>query len=281
MRKRNDKRRCSEKPYTTDHLVPIASPTPLANLSLNSVLLYDWWLSAAEPQGLAVGGFECRGRQGQRVLCSAAIAKRHDATTLETADGITVAISGFINSSRTLENGFPPKVCSHFLFGFPHDWEEYASQSKCCSSNEEPPSLDNLPVPGAARIRDLLVFSAGDCQKSVFDHMLQKLSTHDFQNDSNMGNKHPKVRPCSTTDGEKSNCPKKVKDIEKDKNGKNMSYSRSKTTVESENEGRSRIGVGSVTQTIGVKTRSMTRLKQKRARLCSLESNKPRKSIRK
>ncbi|GMI96405.1 hypothetical protein HRI_003309800 [Hibiscus trionum] len=283
MRKRNEKRRYSEKRNTSDHLAPIASPTPLANLSLNSVLLYDWWLCTAEPRGLAVGGFECRGRQGQRVLCSAAIAKRHDATTLETADGVTVAISGFINTSRTLENGFSPKVCSHFLFGFPYDWEEYASHSECCSSNEEsvcggsdtisfpPPSLDKFPVP-AARIRDLLVLSAGDSQKSVFDHMLQKLSPQDSQNaditvDSNTGNKHPKVCPDSAADGQNSNCQKNDKVIEKDIDDNNMSHSRSKTTVKSENEDQSRIGVGSTTQTIGVKTRSMTRLKQERAGL--------------
>ncbi|KAE8685346.1 EMB1674 protein [Hibiscus syriacus] len=286
MGKRKEKRKYSKKPYTSDQLVPvpIASPTPLVNLSLNSVLLYDWWLCTAKPRDLAVGGFECRGRQGQRVMYSAAIAKRHDATTLETTDGIMVAISGFINTSRTLENGFSPKVCGHFLFGFPYDWEEYASPSEACSSNEEsvchgssaisslPPSLDKLHVP-AARMRDLLMFSAGDSQKLVFDHMLQKLSSHDSQNavitvGSNTGNKHPEVRPYSAADCENSNCQKKVKVIENDNN---TSCSRSKTRVESK-EVQSRIGVGSITQTIGVKTRSLIRLKQKRDCLHSLDS---------
>ncbi|KAK8709088.1 hypothetical protein V6N13_060118 [Hibiscus sabdariffa] len=294
MGKRNEKRRYSEKRNTSDHLVPIASPTPLANLSLDSVLLYDWWLCTAEPRGLAIGGFECRGRQGQRVLCSAAIAKRHDATTLETTDGFTVVISGFINSSRTLENGFSLKVCSHFLFGFPYDWEEYASRSEC-SSNEESvcsgsnaipvlPPLDKLSVP-IARMRDLLLFSAGDSEKLVFDHMLQKLSPHDSQNavitaNSNTGNKHLKVCPYSTADGENSNCQKKVKVTENDIDDNNMSYSRSKTTVESKNEDQSRIGVGSITQTIGVKTRSMTRLKQERAGLGSSVSHEKNLSER-
>ncbi|KAL4296749.1 hypothetical protein GQ457_12G008180 [Hibiscus cannabinus] len=291
MGKRNEKRRYSEKRNTSDHLVPIpiASPTPLANLSLNSVLLYDWWLCTAEPRGLAIGGFECRGRQGQRVLYSAAIAKRHDATTLETTDGITVAISGFINSSRTLENGFSHKVCRHFLFGFPYDWEEYASRSECSSSNEESvcsgsnaipvlPPLDKLSVP-VARIRDLLLFSAGDSQKLVFDHMLQKLSPHDSQNavitaNSNTRNKRLNVCPYSTADGENSSCQKKVKVIENDIDDNNMPHTRSKTTVESKNEDQSRIGVGSITQTIGVKTRSMTRLKQERPGLSSSVSHK-------
>ncbi|KAA3485595.1 SANT associated [Gossypium australe] len=202
MGKRNRERRNYEKPCKSEQLVPvpIGSPTPLANLSLNSVLLHDWWLCMVQPRGLEVGGFECRGRQGQRVLCSAAIAKRDDATTLETADGITVAISGFINTSRTLQNGFSPKVCSHFLFGFPYDWEEYASHSNeqsVRSSTEASiatnllhsnamslplPALDNLHVP-AARKCDLLMLSAGDSPNSVSDHMLlQKLSTHDSQN---------------------------------------------------------------------------------------------------
>ncbi|XP_039050727.1 uncharacterized protein LOC120191935 [Hibiscus syriacus] len=280
MGNRKEKRRYSERQYTSDQLVPIASPTALANLSLNSkVLLYDWWLCTAKTGGLAVGGFECRGRQGQRVLHTAAIAKRREATTLETADGITVSISGFINTSRTLENGFSSKVCSHFLFGFPYDWEEYASHLEGCSSNEEsvcrgssaisslPPSLDRLPVP-AAKIRDLLMFSAGDSQKLVLDHMLQKLTSHDSQNaiiadDSNTGNKHPEVRPYSAADGENSNCQNKVKVMENDNN---MSHSRSKTTVESKKD-QSRLGVG-------VKTRSMTWLKQKRACLRSSASSK-------
>ncbi|KAG8485595.1 hypothetical protein CXB51_018991 [Gossypium anomalum] len=299
MGKRNRERRKSEKPCKSDQLVPvpIGSPTPLANLSLNSVLLHDWWLCMVQPKGLAVGGFECRGRQGQRVLCSAAIAKRHDATTLETADGITVAISGFINTSRTLQNGFSPKVCSHFLFGFPYDWEEYASHSNeqsFCSSTEASsttsllhsnamslplPSLDNLHVP-AARIRDLLMLSAGDSPNSVFDHMLlQKLSTHDSQNaaittaDSNMGNKDPKVCPYSVADGENSNCHKE-KVIQNHVDDNNILCSRSKTTVGSRNED---VSIRTPTNTRGVITRSMTRLKcrtserLKRLRLSSSE----------
>lgn len=52
----------------------------------------------------------CR-RAGLRVFYSAAISKRHETTTVEATDGIIITVSGFINRSRTHENGFPPKVC--------------------------------------------------------------------------------------------------------------------------------------------------------------------------
>lgn len=55
-------------------------------------------------------------RLGVRVFSSAAISKRHNATTLETTDGINITISGFINRSRTRQNGFPSEVCVSFLF---------------------------------------------------------------------------------------------------------------------------------------------------------------------
>lgn len=45
-----------------------------------------------------------------RMFCSAPITKRYDVFTLETADGITVLLQGFINRIRTTENGFPTEV---------------------------------------------------------------------------------------------------------------------------------------------------------------------------
>ncbi|XVE62114.1 hypothetical protein DITRI_Ditri06bG0093100 [Diplodiscus trichospermus] len=299
------KRRCSPKPLP----IPIAAATPLTNLSLNSVLLHDWWLCVAHPRGLAIGGYECRGRQGQRVFCSAPIAKRHDATTLETADGITVAICGFINTSRTLQNGFPSQVCSHFLFGFPYNWEEYASR---CSNEEsvsrgtqasitgllgfnsssgsnaisfEPASLDNLP---ATKVRDLLIFSAGDSQNSIvnrtiFDHVLEKLSTHASQNalvsvDSKTGNKHPNV--CPPADVENSNCDKKARFIQNHIDDNNISYSRGKRTVETQNEGHSRMGVSILAPTTGVTTRSMSRLKYRTEKQEGLSSKSSLKRVK-
>lgn len=56
----------------------------------------------------------CRGA-GVRVFYSAAISKRHEASILEAIDGIVITVSGFINRSRTLENGFPPKVCTQTI----------------------------------------------------------------------------------------------------------------------------------------------------------------------
>ncbi|KAH1096120.1 hypothetical protein J1N35_013041 [Gossypium stocksii] len=159
--------------------MPMITSSSLLCFYYVKVLLDDWLLCMVQPRWL------CARRQGQRVLCSAAIAKGHDATTLETADGITVAISGFINTSRTLQNGFSPKVCSHFLFGFPYDWEEYASHSNeqsVCSSTEASittnllhsnamslplPSLDNPHVP-ATRIRDILMLLLEILQTQFF-----------------------------------------------------------------------------------------------------------------
>ncbi|XP_031275953.1 kinetochore-associated protein KNL-2 homolog [Pistacia vera] len=59
-----------------------------------------------------------------RVFTSAPIVKRFDVFTLETADGICIVLKGFINKSRTIENGFSSEVFSHFVFGFPTNWEK-------------------------------------------------------------------------------------------------------------------------------------------------------------
>lgn len=57
----------------------------------------------------------CCRRAGIRAFYSAAISKRHETTILEATDGIIISVSGFINRSRTHENGFPPKVCMHAI----------------------------------------------------------------------------------------------------------------------------------------------------------------------
>eukprot|EP00256_Glycine_max_P066382 XP_025980977.1 kinetochore-associated protein KNL-2 homolog isoform X1 [Glycine max] len=98
--------------------------------SFPKVTLYDWWLVIAKNdfQGkrLAVAGVSSRKDEATRVFVSAAVIKRYDVFSLETADGICVIIRGFINEQRTLENGFSAEVFHHFLFGFPPDWERYA-----------------------------------------------------------------------------------------------------------------------------------------------------------
>ncbi|EPS69659.1 hypothetical protein M569_05107, partial [Genlisea aurea] len=76
--------------------------------------LKDWWLVKSDPgsngRRLGVAGVSSRGNGGIRSFASAAILKRHDAVTLETADGITVLIHGQLNKYRTHQNGFPSEV---------------------------------------------------------------------------------------------------------------------------------------------------------------------------
>ncbi|XP_038720911.1 kinetochore-associated protein KNL-2 homolog isoform X2 [Tripterygium wilfordii] len=92
----------------------------------------DWWLIKAdkdfEGKRLAVAGLTSRGQQQMRVFYSAPITRRFDIFTLETADGIYVMIQGLLNKLRTVENGFSSEASSHFLFGFPMYWEEYAKK---------------------------------------------------------------------------------------------------------------------------------------------------------
>eukprot|EP00256_Glycine_max_P066383 XP_025980978.1 kinetochore-associated protein KNL-2 homolog isoform X2 [Glycine max] len=111
---------------------PTATPSNdiVSSSFRRTVTLYDWWLVIAKNdfQGkrLAVAGVSSRKDEATRVFVSAAVIKRYDVFSLETADGICVIIRGFINEQRTLENGFSAEVFHHFLFGFPPDWERYA-----------------------------------------------------------------------------------------------------------------------------------------------------------
>ncbi|CAK9137670.1 unnamed protein product [Ilex paraguariensis] len=178
--------------------------------SLTVVFLHDWWLIKADRESegkqIGVGGFASREGQGIRLFHSAAIAKRHDTVTLETVDGITITICGLINRTLSHQNGFLPKVCNHFLFGFPYDWEKYATQ---CFSEDSlngadksrvtcldgsltspdddtvsflPLSIDDLTV---TRTRDLFMSTLGEPEnclltKSIFNDILQKCSDNAF-----------------------------------------------------------------------------------------------------
>ena len=53
-----------------------------------------------------------------RVFHSAAITKRYDVFTLQTADGVTVLLQGYINRTLTVENGFPSQVFFLHIFLF-------------------------------------------------------------------------------------------------------------------------------------------------------------------
>ncbi|KAF6172340.1 hypothetical protein GIB67_024962, partial [Kingdonia uniflora] len=127
-------------------------------------------------------------RQAVRMFASAPIVKRYDTFTLETADGFTIIVKGFINFGRTSENGISSEICNHFLLGFPYYWETYANQSlgekSTCKttpanisdsdklmsrlgdreSRDLPVNLDELPV---TSVRDLLLFRRGELDVSV------------------------------------------------------------------------------------------------------------------
>lgn len=53
-----------------------------------------------------------RRRYASREFHSTKIVKRHGCTTLETSDGFIVSLCGFINKSRSLENGYSTEVCT-------------------------------------------------------------------------------------------------------------------------------------------------------------------------
>ncbi|KAJ6289379.1 hypothetical protein OIU76_025238 [Salix suchowensis] len=154
--------------------------TPASSLSVKSVWLYDWWLAKAEGDELAVSGFTFREGLGTRLFCPAAILKRHYATILETKDGITVTISGFINRDRTRENGFSFQICERFQLGFPHSWLELATQlgSEESANGGVPPGKSDIPV---TRIRDVLTHPLGDSNDCALADMLEQFCSNDVK----------------------------------------------------------------------------------------------------
>ncbi|KAG2720912.1 hypothetical protein I3760_02G056300 [Carya illinoinensis] len=250
------------------------TPTTILSSPLfKSVLLHDWWLvRAPHGKGLAVGGVASLERVGVRIFCSAAISHRHDATTLDTMDGIKITISGFINRSRTHQNGFPSEVCNRFLLGFPYNWEEYAVG---CSSEDStdrgvstrvstsddsslrfrrdgtfPFSLVDLPV---TRIGDLLMSTFGDREhrlitNSIYNNILGK----------SKGNSQSGVNDTPL-------CQKEIKVDHNSDNDNSGLNSRDMTGVENQKPiCHSEISMNVLTSTRGVSTRSMTRLKNSR-----------------
>ncbi|KFK36437.1 hypothetical protein AALP_AA4G124300 [Arabis alpina] len=140
--------------------------------TLKSVSLSDWWLTKkTKENGLGIEGFESKsGSVARRLFSSGAITKRHDSTNLETFDGITVCISGFINQSRTLQNGISLDVCNRFLLGFPYNWKEESVETKKADLGI---SFDDIPV---SRLQDLLVTTCSTCLKSkILDHVVDSL----------------------------------------------------------------------------------------------------------
>ncbi|XP_066371826.1 uncharacterized protein [Miscanthus floridulus] len=89
-----------------------------------SVMLLEWWLATVEgdEQKIAVAG-TFRWKQILHELYPAPIAKRHSVNILESEDGTVLLISGSLNVSRSLDNGYSNAVCKHFFVGFPHRWQ--------------------------------------------------------------------------------------------------------------------------------------------------------------
>nr|GMD14980.1 protein EMBRYO DEFECTIVE 1674 isoform X1 [Ipomoea batatas] len=106
--------------------------TAISSSFLKEVYLCDWWLikfsTNSKSERIGVAGFTFRESQDARIFHSAAISKRIDTVTLEAVDGIVIVVSGCINRSRTIQNGFPFEMCNHFCVGFPYYWEEIAGQ---------------------------------------------------------------------------------------------------------------------------------------------------------
>ncbi|XP_019187546.1 PREDICTED: uncharacterized protein LOC109182005 [Ipomoea nil] len=111
-----------------------------------AVCLTDWWLVKAENDSrgkrLAVGGFTLRHNVRQE-FSSAPIEKVYDVFTLETMDGICILLKGFLNKTRTRENGFPSKVFDNFILGFPPNWESFAVKD---SWEESPPKVSEIAI---------------------------------------------------------------------------------------------------------------------------------------
>ncbi|EHA8590153.1 hypothetical protein COCNU_scaffold015596G000010 [Cocos nucifera] len=131
-------------------------------------------------------------QQAVRVFTSAPIAKRYDAYTLETEDGIIVMIQGMINKALAHDNGFPPEICNRFLVGFPYNWDYYADEyfrkSSTCSSNSSRSagfgelSKDSADGAGCSssvcvkespigRICDILISSGGTLSRNITENL--------------------------------------------------------------------------------------------------------------
>ncbi|XP_058772964.1 kinetochore-associated protein KNL-2 homolog [Vicia villosa] len=107
-----------------------SNSTPLSNSIFKSkpVFLHEWWL--VKPlnhcNGFALAGIASM--PGEKMFVSSVIVKVHEPNVVETDDGTIVGFRGFINSSRTLQNGFPSQICQRFSIGFPHDWKKLSAR---------------------------------------------------------------------------------------------------------------------------------------------------------
>ncbi|CAH8256539.1 unnamed protein product [Arabidopsis lyrata] len=147
---------------------PLSLITPIK--TLKSITLSDWWLKK-KSKGLSITGFESNGGSGVRLFSSGTISKRHESTTLEAIDGITISINGFINRSRSLENGVSNEVCNRFRLGFPYDWEDYNVEEEEEKKNVVDISFDDIPV---NRYQDLYCLE-GCLKDKILDDVVSSL----------------------------------------------------------------------------------------------------------
>ncbi|KAL8188576.1 hypothetical protein R6Q57_029864 [Mikania cordata] len=110
-------------------LVAFIKSPPSSSYFPRTITLIDWWLTKPESNGganttLGVAGLTSHQSRAARCFSSAPILKIDNLLELETVDGVSIILQGFINKDRTLENGFSAEIFDHFLIGFPHNWKE-------------------------------------------------------------------------------------------------------------------------------------------------------------
>ncbi|CAN8255188.1 unnamed protein product [Cochlearia groenlandica] len=83
------------------------------------VILKDWWvIKCSEESNGKRFGVAVRG-----AFRSSPIIIAFDAFNLESSDGLTIILHGFLNKERVVESGFTLEISRHFIFGFPPYWE--------------------------------------------------------------------------------------------------------------------------------------------------------------
>ncbi|XP_050374036.1 protein EMBRYO DEFECTIVE 1674-like [Argentina anserina] len=254
-------------------ITPFSTPKTVS-ASLKSIFLEDWWLVKAQGNALAVEGFAKSQRSAQRTFSSAAISKRHTATSLETTDGVIVTLGGSLNISRTSQNGFLPEVYNRYLPGFPFDWKEHAaglsgqgstSSSSARNSSQKynrsledgesnPLTFSIADVPMTVT-RDCIMSCTGDSKqlKTIFDDILRTSRENVY------GDTTPQMNS-NTEDVEagRNATPTTAKSVKID--GENNQS----TDIWSKNSQKTKKGISSrkkQTNTKPVPTRSSTRLK--------------------
>ncbi|KAF8012287.1 hypothetical protein BT93_I0428 [Corymbia citriodora subsp. variegata] len=254
--------------------------------SQTQVFLNEWWLVNANGKGLAIGGFAHRDSERVSLFCSAPIVKRHDTTTFETADGMTIMVGGLINRLRTLENGFSSKVCNKFRLGFPYDWAEYStscygdssvqatsvkatateetdSQSRSFTNYFEATSLDDVTVP---RLHDSFCLSDLDdsfLMKKIYEDVVGMLGSG-TEHDGKFLNSSGKSRPSTAAKSQINQAQINEKQSKEDglcKHNEDILSARKIVKKVNHKSCHQLRAANAFRQREGVSTRSMTRFK--------------------